>query len=246
MQGLFVWVLHRFAEVFEQHAVLKGGIALALYDCPRMTTDIDYVFVPFKSKHDVVDRLRQVLQEIDGAQVRVTVHSKMIRAELRVDSAAIQIEASVELDCPSSIMPTASLALAAGQPSRIVRVMRLEHALAHKIAAWNERRLLRDLFDVYFCVSRLGVWPDLDVLRRRLGHVESRLPLLSRRKSMSLPELAEALAGNARALHESDLANELAPILPADELACLVPRLRGGVLRLVEWLNSSAGSEPAT
>ena len=26
-QGLFVWVLHRFAEVFEEHAVVKGGIA---------------------------------------------------------------------------------------------------------------------------------------------------------------------------------------------------------------------------
>jgi len=47
-QGLFVWVLHRFAEVFEEHAVVKGGIALALHDCPRSTTDIDYVFMPYE------------------------------------------------------------------------------------------------------------------------------------------------------------------------------------------------------
>ena len=35
--GLFLWVMHRFAEVFENHAVLKGGMALRLVDCPRRT-----------------------------------------------------------------------------------------------------------------------------------------------------------------------------------------------------------------
>jgi hypothetical protein len=40
--GLFLWVMHRFSEVFEKHAVLKGGMALRLLDCPRRTMDIDY------------------------------------------------------------------------------------------------------------------------------------------------------------------------------------------------------------
>jgi len=30
--GLFLWVMHRFAEIFENHAVLKGGMALRLVD----------------------------------------------------------------------------------------------------------------------------------------------------------------------------------------------------------------------
>ncbi len=235
-RGLFLWVLHRFAEAFEEHAVLKGGIALALHDCPRATNDIDYVFVPFESKKDIVERLREVLSEIEGAQVTVVPDSKMIRAELRVDAAAIQIEANVDLECPSFAMPTSGFALAQGQPSRLVRVMRLDRALAHKIAAWNERRILRDLYDIYFLVARLDVRPDLAALRARLARIESRLPALKKRKSMSLPELVTALEDTARNLDESSLRNELAPVLPATELEGLIPRLRAGVTKLVEVL----------
>jgi hypothetical protein len=238
-QGLFVWVLHRFAEAFEEHAVLKGGIALALHDCPRTTTEIDYVFVPFESKKEVVDRLRELLQEIEGAHVKVEVHSKRIRAELRVDDAAIQIEANVDLECPSVALPTAGLARAQGQPSRLVRVMRLDRALAHKIAAWNERRLLRDLYDIYYLVARLDIRPDMNALRARLARIESRRPELRRRKSMTVQELATALETAAQELDEARLANELAPILPVVELEGLIPRLRGGVVKLVEHLRAT-------
>jgi len=31
-EGLFLWVMHRFSEVFEEHAILKGGMALRLLD----------------------------------------------------------------------------------------------------------------------------------------------------------------------------------------------------------------------
>lgn len=235
-QGLFVWVLHRFAEAFEEHAVLKGGIALALHDCPRATNDIDYVFVPFESRNDVVQRLRELLAEIEGAQVEIRVHSKMIRAELRVDAVAIQIKANVDLECPSVAVPTSGLALAQGQPSRLVRVMNLDRALAHKLAAWNERRLLRDLYDIYFFVARLDVRPDLDALRARLTRIESRLPALRKRKSMTLPELISALEIAAKELDEARLRDELAPVLPAMELEGLIPRLRGGVTKLAEFL----------
>lgn len=234
--GLFLWVLHRFAEVFEEHAIVKGGIALRLYDCPRSTTDIDYVFVPFESKNDVVDRLRSVLQEIDGAQVDVVVHSEMIRARLLVDDAAIQIEANVDLECPSTAIPTASFAMAQGQPSRVVRVMALDRSLANKLAAWNERRLLRDLYDVYYLAVRLGAAPDMGALEQRLKHVESRLPALKRRKSMSLDELTAALRAALEDLDDAAVRDELAPVLPADEVQGLVPRLRAGITKVIERL----------
>lgn len=238
--GLFVWVLHRFAEVFEEHAIVKGGIALRLYDCPRSTTDIDYVFVPFESKTEVVERMRSVLGEIEGAQVDVGVHSKMIRARLRVDGAAIQIEANVDLECPSTSVPTASFATGQGQPSRMVRVMALERALASKLAAWNERRLLRDLYDVYYLSVRLGAVPDMGALKARLGRIESRLPALKRRRSMSLAELIVALRAAVDDLREAALRNELAPLLPADEVEGLVPRLRAGIIKVIERLERDA------
>ena len=241
--GLFVWVMHRFADVFEDRAILKGGIALRLLDCPRSTTDIDYVFVPYRSKKDVLKRIETVLRELDDGEVSVTLHSRMLRATLRVDSAAIQVEASVDRKCPAMPIPTASLAEAQGQPSRIVRIMALDRALAGKLAAWNERRLLRDLYDCYYLGSRLGQTPDFEVLDARLGKVESRLPRLRKRVSMTRAELASELRAAVEELSEDALRDELAPILPAAELVGLVPRLRAALIRLVELLEH--GGEPA-
>jgi len=237
--GVFLWVMHRFAEAFEDHAILKGGIALRLFDCPRSTTDIDYVFVPFRSKKDPRSRIEELLGEIEGAEVAVAAHSKMLRASIRVDSVAIQIEVSVDAECPAMPVPTGGFAIAQGQPSRIVRVMALDCALAHKLAAWNERRLLRDLYDCYFLAGRLGEKPDLDVLERRLARVESRLPRLKRRKRMSRAELASELRAAADSLTESALRDELGPILPGEELVALVPRLRSVIVRIAELLEGA-------
>lgn len=240
VDGLFLWVLHRFAEVFEAHAVLKGGMALRLFDCPRTTNDIDYVFVPYRSKNEILAGVREVLGEIDGARIEVAAHSKMVRARITVDAASIQIEANVDLQCPATAVPTAGFARQQGQPSRLVRVMDLDCALAHKLAAWNERRLLRDLYDAWFLSARLGARPDLEVLDRRLGKVASRLPRLARRKRMTRSELAAELRTAFAAVDDTALRNELAPVLPPDEFAGLLPRIRAAVLGLAERLESDA------
>lgn len=240
--GLFVWVMHRFAEVFEEHAIVKGGMAMRLLDCPRSTTDIDYVFVPYTSKNQIVELVRATLDElgeIAGATVTLQVHSKAIRAQVRVDDAAIQIEANVAAQCASLVVPTASLALPQGQPSRLVRIMDPDVALAHQLAAWNERRLLRDLYDVYHLSARLGAQPDRQVLAARLAKVESRLPALRGRRSMSLDELSAELQQAVASVDGRRLDEELAPILPPEEVAGLGPRLRSGVGRVVEWLAES-------
>jgi predicted nucleotidyltransferase component of viral defense system len=234
--GLFLWVMHRFAEQFEHHAILKGGMALRLVDSPRSTTDIDYVFVPYASRKDVRARIEAVLAEIDGARIAVALHSRMMRIELRVDDAAIQIEVNVLPDCPSTPMATGGFARAQGQPSRIVRIMTLDCALAHKIAAWNERRLMRDLFDCYFLVARLGTQPDLAILDARLARIESRHPALRRRTTMTRSELAAELEVAARDLTQPALESELGPVLPPEELAGLSHRLRAAMTRLAETL----------
>lgn len=238
--GLFLWVMHRFAEVFEDHAVLKGGLALRLLDCPRSTVDIDYVFVPYRSKKEVRTRIEDVLAELEGAEVSISTHSRMVRATLRVDSASIQIEANVDTECPAFPVPTAGFATAQGQPSRVVRIMALDHALAHKIAAWNERRLMRDLYDCYFLSSRLGQTPNTEALDARLGKIESKLPQLRRRKTMTREALAGELRRTAASLTERALSEELAPILPPDELAGLVPRLHSAMVKIAEHLEGSS------
>jgi hypothetical protein len=237
--GLFLWLMHRLAEVFEEHAVLKGGMALRLLDCPRQTVDIAYVFVPFESKKEVADSLRRVLEEIDGAAVDLQIHSKMLRVELRVDDAAVVIEANVAEHCPSIPISTGGFARTSGHPARVVRIMSPPVALSHKLAAWNERRLLRDLYDCWFLSARAGAAPDDEVLDARLARVESRLPGLRRRRTMSRAELAAELRGAVAGLSDEICERELSGLLPADELAGLSLRIRASILKLADRLATS-------
>lgn len=237
---LFLWIMHRFAEVFEEHAVLKGGMALRLMDCPRHTMDIDYVFVPFGSKQEVAGRVREVLAEIEGAEVDIRLHSKMLRAELRVDDAAVLIEANVAERCPSIPMSTGSFARSSGRPAQVIRIMSPSVALSHKLAAWNERRLLRDLYDCSFLSTRAGVAPDEEVLNARLSRIESRLPSLRRRRTMSRAELAAELRDGVAGLSDGDCERELVGLLPADELAGLALRIRAAVAKLADHVAGRA------
>lgn len=237
--GLFLWIMHRFAEVFEEHAVIKGGMALRLLDSPRATNDIDYVFVPFESKLDVRADIERVLAELEDAEVAITTHSTMLRADVRVDDVAVQVEVSVATACRSAAMATAGFAESLGQPSHVVRVMSWDVALAHKLAAWCERRLLRDLYDVYFLFARLQERPDLDVLDERLGSLRSRLPRLKGRAALTRAEFAEELREVAGAIDAALIDQELSPLLEPEEVAGLDMRMRAGLTKLAEWLQGA-------
>jgi predicted nucleotidyltransferase component of viral defense system len=234
--ALFLWVMHRFAEKFAEHAILRGGMALRLLDSPRMTTDVDYVFVPDPSKKDIRLEIETLLNEIDGARLQVELNSKVINIQLRVDEAAIQIEVSVSLASCSVPMSTGSLARELGQTPRVVRVMRADWALAHKLAAWAERRLLRDLFDCYFFVARLKELPAAEVLDERLANFDSRLPRLRSKKTLSRMQLADGLRGALQELSDEQVEGQLAGLIAPEELAGLALRMRAALDRLVEWL----------
>lgn len=224
--------------------MLKGGMALRLLDSPRLTTDIDYVFAPFSSKQDVRPQIERVLGEIEGAVIRLEVHSKMIRADVRVDSASIQVEVTVALECPGIAMATGGFARLLGHPSQVIRVMSLPHALAQKLAAWNERRLLRDLYDCYFLFARAGGMFDGDALDLRLARIESRHPLLRGRRSMSRADLARELRAGVDGLTEESLQKELGGLLPVEEMAGASVRIGAAARRLAELLEQSP-PEPA-
>ena len=234
--ALFLWIMERFAEEFADHAVLKGGLALRLLDSPRSTTDIDYVFVPFRSKRDIRADIEAVLGELEDATVEITMHSKMLRAEIRLDEVAIQLEANVAESCQSIPMSTGGFAHTEGRAPAVVRIMSPSSALAHKLAAWNERRLMRDLYDCTFFIARLGVWPDGEVLDNRLASVNSRLPTLRPIRSMARSELAEALRDALDELDETRIRGELGGLLSKIELAGLELRMRAAIVKLAEWL----------
>ncbi len=240
---LMAWVMHRFSDVFRERAIIKGGMALRLLDSPRFTNDIDYVFVRYDSKKAVAAKIREVLGELEGARIKMDVHSKMIRADIRFDGAAIQIEANVAVDCPSVPMATGEFARSVGQPSRVVRIMAPDVALAHKIAAWNERRIARDLYDVYFLSARAGAKPDQGVLSSRLARFESRLPKLRKKKSMSFEELVAALSLARDTIDDELVEDELGPLVSVEERAGLALRIKAALAGVIEGLSSGLAGD---
>lgn len=108
--------------------------------------------------------------------VDVKLRSTTLCAIVTLDEVRSQVEVSVE--CESEPVATASFAAAHGQRSRIVRVASGSHALAHMLAAWNERGPHRDLYEAYFLRARLGFTQDRAVLKSRLREFRSRLPAL--------------------------------------------------------------------
>jgi len=233
---LFLWVMHSLTDVFADKVILKGGMALRLLGSPRATNDVDFVFCPFDSKKDIHEGLAQALALLDGAEIQIKTHSKMIRASVRLDGTAIQVEATVTKECASIAMSTASLAQQLGQVPRVIRVVDSGVALANKLAAWNERRLLRDLYDCFLFTEQFEVQPDFDVLDARLRKVESRLPRLKKVKRISRADLAEQLRLAVDELSASTIQTELGPILPPAEIPGLELRLPAAVRRLARLL----------
>ncbi len=246
VDGLFLWAMHRFSEVFEDHAVLKGGVAFRLLDSPRYTTDIDFVFVPFTSKNEIRSEIEEVLSGLPDAEVRIDIHSRMIRAMVRVDEAQIQIEVNVAPECGTVPMATGGFARSLGHPSQVIRMMSPAHALADKIAAWNERRLARDLYDSYFLFARLETQPEIGVLDARLAHVDSRIPRLRRKRSMSRKELADELRAAAREVTAERLRQEIEALLPPEEMAGLDLRLKAALHRLADVIDMPEDSSSET
>jgi hypothetical protein len=131
-------------------------------------------------------------------------------------------------------MATAALANAVGQPSQVVRIMEPSVALAHKLAAWNERRIVRDLYDAYFFVARMNITPDVDVLDRRLSEIRSRLPALRSRKKMTRPQFGEALHKALDDLDDAAVVGELGGLLGKTELTGLDRRIAVALRGMLE------------
>lgn len=215
---LVLWVIHRFGEEFENHALLKGGMQLALLSSQRQTNDIDYTFVPFNSKKEILPKIDRILNEIEGAFIEKNLHSTAGRYVFSLGKASIQIEFNVKIQEKSTTISTQLLAKKLGELPQIIRVMDPSVALAHKIAAWNERRLLRDLYDIYYWYAIIKVSPDVETLKSRLSKFQSRLPHLKSRKKMTTRELASQLEAEVENLDESQYLNDLSPLIPISDL----------------------------
>lgn len=233
-QQLLARVLDLFAQRFDKKAVLRGGMVLRVLGSPRLTNDLDYVFVPYKSKKDIVDEIVTCLRSIEGADLDYSLNSKCLRVVLTVDQTTIQVEAKVAMDVATATTSTRLFSSQFDLPPRIIHVVDTNVALANKMAAWNERRLVRDIYDIWFLL-RMNAAPDIATLEKRL-----RKPVYSRlvKKEDAFPgrtcsEFYDFIRAEVAAISDEQIANELADYLPPDETAGLALLFRAALAQLV-------------
>lgn len=237
-EKLMVTVMNLFADRFPAQAILKGGMELRLVDCPRYTNDIDYTFVPFASKNDIKDLVAQALKEIPNTSVSISVHSTCIRYLVKQNDTAIQVAINVARNCVSEPLSTGSLAVKNNLPPRIIRGMRFDVALAHKLAAWNERKLVRDLYDASFMANTFGIFPEMNTLRMRLSRITSRYKTKTRIKSMTVPEFVSTLNITCNEITPQQIVNELRDYFVPEELPGLDKKIKNGISRIIHYLES--------
>ncbi len=231
---LALYIINKMAEIFKNHAILKGGMVFKLLGSPRYTNDIDYTFIPYQSKNEVKDEIFQALQSIFDSPIEYDVHSKCIRYYISENNIRMQIEVNVELECKSVELSTAQLARPNNLSARINRVMSYDQALSHKLGAWLERDLLRDLYDIYFIYDIMDENPDLETLFKRLSKIEAQSK--NRIKSISPQDFILKLDTAISQLTQNDLSKELQDYLPELELIGLDKKMKIACKKLIHYL----------
>ena len=232
-QALLAKVLDMFADRFDKHAVLRGGMVLRILGSSRLTNDLDYVFVPYKSRKDIVDDIIDCLKSIQGAELSYSLNSKCLRVVLSLDGTKVQIEAKVAMNVKTSTISTGQFSPQFNLPKRIIHIVDYSTALANKMAAWNERRLIRDIYDIWFFLQ-MNIKPDEAILAGRL-----KKPAYSRLinpddyfSGNRCAEFYEFVRKKVSLLSDKDVEKELADYLEPEEIAGLLMHFRAALVKL--------------
>ncbi len=157
------------------------------------------------------------LEKLDGATVTHSVNSQCLRCLVTAGETTVQVEVKVDRSCKVAVLSTATLSRLYNQSPRVINVMAYDVALAHKLGAWYERRLVRDLFDVYLFLC-MGIKPDNETLTERLRNPRFSKSTVSGRNLRELESFLGFFKDQALRLSYQDILDELGPILPKAEL----------------------------
>lgn len=163
-------------EVFASGRVaMKGGTALNFFvqDLPRLSVDIDVVFVPHQTPRDTA--LAEIANELSALQTRI--NRRGIRAELtssktgdetklfvRRDRIEVKIEINHEFRGTLLPVETRSLTKTASDlftTALAVPTLAVAELYGSKLVAAMDRQHPRDLFDVHGMFQRFGLTPEI-------------------------------------------------------------------------------------
>ncbi|HBE02425.1 MAG TPA: hypothetical protein DC049_08100 [Spirochaetia bacterium] len=232
-QELAIYIINNLGRIFKNHAILKGGMILNLIGSPRHTNDIDYTFIPFKSKKDVKDLIYNELKNLLDCEITYSINSKCLRFFIKYnENIKLQIEVNVSDECKSIEFSTMDISKINNQIGQIIRIMNYDIALAHKICAWNERRLIRDLYDIYYFVNIINVIPDIDIIKQRLLKTQQK----NKKVKMTIKDLIIELKKCSEKLTLRDIENELRDYLPEHEIPGLDKKIIISLNKVIDSL----------
>ena len=218
-QELIAKVLDIFAQKFNKKAVLRGGMVLRILGSQRFTNDLDYIFVPYKSKKDIIGDILECLSALQGVELHHELNSKCLRVFLTLEGVTIQIESKVAMDVKSMAVSTKLVSQEFNLPPRIIHIVDLNVALADKMAAWNERRLIRDIYDIWFFLQ-MKAKPDLPTLEKRLAKpsYSKFVGAKERFQGKTCEDFYSFIRDAVNDLDDQQIRNELADYLPVAEI----------------------------
>lgn len=232
-QELLATVLDLFASEFADKALLRGGMVLKVMGSARYTNDLDYLFVPYKSKKDILSKILSCLKKIEGGSIKYSLNSQCLRIFLSVEETSIQIEVKVALEVKSIVVSTKLFSPQYNLPKRLIHIVDHSVSMANKLAAWNERRLARDLYDIWFFLQ-MNITADYETLTKRLE--KSRYSTLIKKedrfKGNNIPEFYDFVRSKLGELSDTEIEQQLSDYLPPNELAGLIPLIRSGFVKL--------------
>jgi len=232
-QELLAEILDLFAQNFEDRAILRGGMVLRLLGSPRLTNDLDYVFVPYKSKKSIVDEVIKVLKTLDGVCLKHSMNSKCLRIMITRASTTVQVEAKVATEVRTATASTRLFSPKYRFPPRLIHVADYTVALANKMAAWNERRLIRDVYDISF-YRQMNILPDQETLMARLSKpCYSKLVMKEDYfKGKTERNFYDFLREKINKLSDKDIDRELSDYLAPEEIPGLAMEIRASLVKL--------------
>lgn len=209
--------IHHISAVFGPEAVLKGGMALRMMGIPRSTIDVDFCFQPHKRKSGFMNTLILETETFFDQKPSVRADAKKIQIQGKRNGVNVIVEASPHEGFEPETVSTSALARGLNLQPRVISVMPKSIAFAHKLGAWLERRLSRDLYDIHVFYAYFKVKPDLEILQKRITRPSYAKTVHPKPGLKTLEAFVEFLRAEADSLPERVLEEDLRGVVDERE-----------------------------
>jgi len=206
----------------EKCFALKGGTAINIFyrDLPRLSVDIDLLYLPMESREEALDNIKAALARISngirstirGATVVNTTEYQENSLCLLVESDGVRIKIELSPVIRGCVFPPVRMAVRE-EVERLfgyaeIQVASLPDLYAGKICAALDRQHPRDLFDVKFLLENEGF---TEALRKTFL-----IFLISHHRPIS--ELLAPNLKDIRGIYETEFANMARTKISVEEL----------------------------